>query len=73
MIIPNIIEKKHNGERVYDLYSRLLEDRIIFIGDEITDKNSYLIPYKTIFSEDKSYYNNQRTYKIFYDYIRTGY
>jgi len=43
MIIPNIIEKKHNGERVYDLYSRLLEDRIIFIGDEITDKNSNII------------------------------
>lgn len=37
MIIPNIIEKKHNNERVYDLYSKLLEDRIIFIGDEITD------------------------------------
>lgn len=46
---------------------------IVIYKQEITDKNSYLIPYKTIFSEDKSYYNNQRTYKIFYDYIRTGY
>ena len=43
MIIPNIIEKKHNSERVYDLYSRLLEDRIIFIGDEITDNSANII------------------------------
>ena len=43
MTIPNIIEKKHNSERVYDLYSRLLEDRIIFIGDEITDNSANII------------------------------
>lgn len=43
MIIPNIIEKKHNSERVYDLYSKLLEDRIIFIGDEITDHLANII------------------------------
>ena len=43
MIIPNIIEKKHNSKRVYDLYSRLLEDRIIFIGDEITDNSANII------------------------------
>lgn len=43
MIIPNIIEKKHNNERVYDLYSKLLEDRIIFIGDEITDHLANII------------------------------
>lgn len=43
MIIPNIIEKKHNSERVYDLYSRLLQDRIIILGDEITDATSNII------------------------------
>lgn len=43
MIIPNIIEKKHNSERVYDLYSKLLEDRIIFIGDEIDNKSANII------------------------------
>lgn len=37
MIIPTIIEKTKNGERVYDIYSKLLQDRIIFIGGEITD------------------------------------
>ena len=43
MIIPNIIEKKHNSERVYYLYSKLLEDRIIFIGDEIDNKSANII------------------------------
>ena len=43
MIIPSIIEKKHNSERVYDLYSKLLEDRIIFIGDEIDNKSANII------------------------------
>ncbi len=36
-LIPSVIEKTHNGERVYDIYSRLLKDRIIFIGGEIDD------------------------------------
>lgn len=36
-LIPTIIEKTNNGERVYDIYSRLLKDRIIFIGGEIND------------------------------------
>ncbi|GHW03033.1 hypothetical protein AGMMS50249_8190 [candidate division SR1 bacterium] len=35
VLIPTVIEKTKNGERVYDIYSRLLEDRIIFIGDPI--------------------------------------
>ena len=43
MIIPNIIEKKHSTERVYDLYSRLLEDRIIMLSDEITDHSAAIV------------------------------
>jgi ATP-dependent Clp protease protease subunit len=35
--IPYVIEKTGRGERAYDIYSRLLEDRIIFIGDVVTD------------------------------------
>ncbi len=34
-IIPFVIEKTKNGERSYDIYSRLLEDRIIFVGEEV--------------------------------------
>ena len=36
-IIPYVIEKTGRGERTYDIYSRLLEDRIIFIGTAIDD------------------------------------
>ena len=43
MIIPTIIEKKYNKDYAYDLYSRLLEDRIIFIGGEINDSSANII------------------------------
>ncbi|MBR2712412.1 MAG: ATP-dependent Clp protease proteolytic subunit [Bacilli bacterium] len=43
MFIPNVLEKTNNGERVYDLYSKLLEDRIIFVTGEINDNNSNII------------------------------
>lgn len=36
-LIPTVIEKTHYGERAYDIYSRLLKDRIIFLGGPITD------------------------------------
>jgi ATP-dependent Clp protease protease subunit len=37
MLIPTVIEKTPQGERAYDIYSRLLKDRIIFLGDAIDD------------------------------------
>ena len=43
MIIPTIIEKKHNTERAYDIYSRLLEDRIILLNGEINDNAANII------------------------------
>ena len=43
MLIPNVIEKKHGSERVYDLYSRLLEDRIILLTGEIDDNLANII------------------------------
>ena len=42
-IIPNVIEKKSGSERVYDLYSRLLEDRIILLTGEIDDHVANII------------------------------
>ncbi len=42
-LIPNVLEKESNSERVYDLYSRLLKDRIIFISDEINDSSANII------------------------------
>ena len=43
MLIPSVIEKSSNGERVYDLYSRLLKDRIILLSGEINDQNANII------------------------------
>ena len=37
MLIPMVIEQSDRGERAYDIYSRLLKDRIIFIGSAIDD------------------------------------
>ena len=42
-LIPSVIEKTHNGERAYDLYSRLLKDRIVFIGGEINDDTANIV------------------------------
>ena len=43
MFIPSVLERKNNYEKCYDLYSRLLEDRIIFITNEIDDNSSNII------------------------------
>ena len=42
-LIPNVLEKTSSGERVYDLYSRLLQDRIILLSGEIDDNLSNII------------------------------
>jgi ATP-dependent Clp protease protease subunit len=43
MIIPTVIDKTQFGERVYDIYSRLLKENIIFLGGPITDETANLI------------------------------
>ena len=41
--IPYVIEQTGRGERSYDIYSRLLSDRIIFLGEEVSDTSANLI------------------------------
>lgn len=53
-IIPSIIEKTHNSERIYDIYSRLLKDRIIFISGEITDELANSVIGQLLFLDSKS-------------------
>jgi len=43
MLIPNVVERSNNGERVYDLYSRLLKDRIIMLSGEINDQSANIV------------------------------
>jgi len=54
ILVPTVIEKSHNGERAYDIYSRLLKDRIIFLGGPIEDTMANLIIAQLLFlqSED---------------------
>lgn len=42
-LIPTVVEKTYNGERAYDLYSRLLNERIIFLSGDITDVTANII------------------------------
>jgi len=42
-LIPTVVEKTYNGERAYDIYSRLLSDRIIFLSGEITDDTANIV------------------------------
>jgi len=53
VLVPMVIEQTNHGERSYDIYSRLLEDRIIFLSDEITDATANLIVAQLIFLEGK--------------------
>ena len=53
MLIPMVIEQTGRGERSYDIYSRLLEDRIIFISGEITDETANLAVAQLIYLEGK--------------------
>ena len=43
LLIPNIIERNYNGEKIYDIYSKLLSNRIVFINGEINDDISSLV------------------------------
>jgi len=52
-LIPMVIEQTNRGERSYDIYSRLLEDRIVFISGEITDVSANVAIAQLIFLEGK--------------------
>ncbi len=50
-LVPNVIEQTPNGERAYDIYSRLLSDRIIILADEVNDVTASLIVAQMLFLE----------------------
>ncbi|MCC6641023.1 MAG: ATP-dependent Clp endopeptidase proteolytic subunit ClpP [Deltaproteobacteria bacterium] len=50
-MVPIVVEQDHRGERAYDIYSRLLRDRIIFLGHEITDDVANLVIAQLLFLE----------------------
>ena len=50
-LVPTVVEQTGRGERSYDIYSRLLKDRIIFLGDEVNDVTAGLIVAQLLFLE----------------------
>jgi len=51
--IPYVVEQSGRGERTYDIYSRLLKDRIIFLGDEVNDVTASLVVAQLLFLESE--------------------
>ena len=54
MLVPMVIESSSRGERAYDIYSRLLKERIIFLGDVIEDHLANLIIAQLLFLDPRT-------------------
>ena len=52
-LVPYVIEQTSRGERSYDIYSRLLKERIIFLGDQVTDVTASLVVAQLLFLESE--------------------
>ncbi len=61
-LIPTVIEKTNYGERAYDIYSRLLQDRIIFLGTEVNDQVANVIIAQLLFLENQ---NSEKDIKLY--------
>jgi ATP-dependent Clp protease protease subunit len=48
-LVPTVVEKSYDGERAYDIYSRLLKDRIVFLGEEVNETTANLIIAQLLF------------------------
>lgn len=61
-LIPTVLEKSQFGERAYDIYSRLLKDRIIFLGGEITNDLANLINAQLLFLDSEDHVKDIQLY-----------
>ena len=52
-LVPYVIEQTSRGERSYDIYSRLLKDRIIFLGEEVNDASASIVVAQLLFLESE--------------------
>ena len=48
-LVPMVVDQTNAGERSYDIYSRLLKDRIIFLGEEVNDTTASLVVAQLLF------------------------
>ena len=61
-IVPTIVEKSQRGERVYDIFSRLLEERIIFLAGPVTDMNANVVIAQMLYLASK---DSKRDIKLY--------
>ncbi|MBD5528617.1 MAG: ATP-dependent Clp endopeptidase proteolytic subunit ClpP [Lachnospiraceae bacterium] len=61
-LVPYVVEQTGRGERSYDIYSRLLADRIIFLGEEVSDASASLIVAQLLFLESQDPEKDIRLY-----------
>ena len=66
-LVPTVIEQSSRGERAFDIYSRLLKDRIIFLGEEVTDVSANLIVSQLLFLESEDPGKDIQMYMAIYD------
>ena len=64
-LVPTVIEQTNKGERAFDIYSRLLKDRIIFLGEEVNEVSANLVVAQLLFLEAED------PYKDIYLYINS--
>ena len=64
MLIPMVVEQTNHGERSYDIYSRLLKDRVVFLGSEIDDQVANLVIAQLLFLEAEDPDKDIRLYII---------
>ena len=75
-LVPYVIEQTSRGERSYDIYSRLLKDRIIFLGEEVNDTSASIVIAQLLFlesedpSKDISLYINSPGGSVTMQYIK---
>ena len=69
-LIPYVVERSGNSERSYDIFSRLLKDRIIFVDGEINDQNADIVVAQILYLEsenpdkDISFYINSQAVQL---------
>ena len=54
-LVPTVVEKSYDGERAYDIYSRLLKDRIVFLGDEVNSATANLVVAQLLFLDSQDH------------------
>jgi len=54
MLVPTVVEQTGRGERAYDIYSRLLKDRIVMLNNDVNDHSANLIVAQMLFFESQN-------------------